>query len=127
MGEGGGRKMGRGKLVTIHTDPRIQRLLWRPITIVGFDDGGAINDVELIKKATILCDSCGQQVAVTEKDLNKGLLMGYALCDEGIIEVVCEDCRRRYSAVLRVYEDLEQAFGGELALGGGVRCGCRSR
>ena len=65
----GGRKMGRSELflVTIHADPRIQRLLWRPITIVGFDDSGTINDVELIEKAAILCDSCGQQVAVTER------------------------------------------------------------
>ena len=69
MGERGGRKMGRSELflVTIHADPRIQRLLWRPITIVGFDDSGTINDVELIEKAAILCDSCGQQVAVTER------------------------------------------------------------
>jgi len=69
--------------------------------------------VELIEKAAILCDGCGRQVAVTEKDLDAGLPMGYALCDkECIIEVVCEECRRRYFEHLRAYDDLDQALNG---------------
>jgi hypothetical protein len=35
---------------------------------------------------------------------------GYVLCnDESILEVVCEDCRMRYYAELRVYDSLDEA------------------
>ena len=101
-------------LVTIYSDLRIQKLLWRPVTMLSFDRSGAISDVELIEKSAILCDACGRRVAVTEKDLDEGLPMGYALCDdECIIEVVCEDCRQRYFKHLKIYDDLEQALGGD--------------
>jgi len=108
--------MGKGELflVTIYSDPRIQRLLWRPITIISLDDDGTISDVELIEKAAILCDSCGREVAVDSKGLDEGLPIGYALCDkECIIEVVCEGCRRKYFAALRVYDDLDDPLGGD--------------
>ena len=100
-------------LIRICKDLRIQRLLWRPVTMVSFDRRGVIGDVELVEKSVIVCDSCGQRVAVTEKDLDEKLPMGYALCDEEcIIEVVCEDCRQRYFKHLRIYDDLEQALDG---------------
>jgi len=84
-------------LVKICSDLRIQRLLWRPVTMIGFDEHGAVREVQLIEKTMIICDTCGARVAVTERDLDEGLPMGYALCDEEcIIEVVCEDRRRRY-------------------------------
>jgi len=103
-------------LIRICRDLRIQKLLWRPMTIFSMDEQGTVYDVELIEKSAILCDACGRRVAVTEKDLDEGLLMGYALCDEEcVIEVVCEDCRRRYFKHLRCYDDLDQALdGGEV-------------
>ena len=100
-------------LVRIFSDPRIQRLLWRPTTMIVFDERGFIEDVELIEKHAILCDSCGCRVAVRESELGE-LPAGYALCDEEfVIEVVCEDCRRRYFKRLKVYGDLDEALGGE--------------
>ncbi len=101
-------------LVTIYSDIRIQRLIWRPATLMSFDEGGVISDVELVEKPVIVCDTCGARVAVTDKDVEEGLPMGYALCDEQyLIEVVCEDCRRRYFAGLRVYRSLDEALGGD--------------
>jgi len=107
--------MGRDELflVTIHADLRIRRLLWRPITVISLDEGGDIIDVELIGKAAIICDSCGRRVAVDGKDLEEGLPMGYALCDkECIVEVVCEECRKRYFRGLRVYDNLDDPLEG---------------
>ncbi len=84
-------------LVRIYSDLRIQQLLRRSATMICFDERGVVSNVELIEKTAILCDSCGRKVAVTEGDLDEGLPMGYALCDEEyVIEVVCEDCRRKY-------------------------------
>ena len=99
-------------LVTIFSDPRIQRLLWRPVTMIACDEHGLIEDVELIDKPAVLCDSCGRRVAVRESELRE-LPTGYALCDERfIIEVVCEDCRKKYFNNLKVYGDLDEALGG---------------
>jgi len=112
----GERKVGESELflVTIYSDLRIQKLLWRPATLMSFDESGVISNVELIEKSVIVCDTCGRQVAVTEKDLDEGLPMGYALCDEEcVIEVVCEDCRRKYFAGLSVYHSLDEALGGD--------------
>ena len=79
-----------------------------------YDEHGVIEDVELFDKDVILCDVCGRRVAVAERDPDEGLPMGYALCDEErIIEVVCEDCRRRYFAALKVYRDLDDALRGD--------------
>ena len=100
-------------LVTIFSDPRIRRLLWRPVTMIACDEHGFIEDVELIEKPAILCDACGCRVAVRESELGE-LPTGYALCDEKfVIEVVCEDCRRKYFKHLKVYRDLDEALGGE--------------
>jgi len=111
--EGGGKMGDELFLVTIHADLRIRRLLWRPITVMGLDEGGDIIDVELIEKAAILCDSCGRRVAADSRDLEEGLPTGYALCDkECIVEVVCEGCRRRYFPALRVYDSLDDLGGG---------------
>jgi len=50
---------------------------------------------------------------VRESELRE-LPTGYALCDERfIVEVVCEDCRRKYFKHLKVYRDLDEALGGE--------------
>lgn len=99
-------------LVTIYSDPRLQRLLQRPLTLIDFVDD-RICDVELIEKSAILCDACGGQVAFTEEDLEQGLPKGYALCDEEcVIEVVCDDCRQKYFEALRVYSDLDDALRG---------------
>ena len=52
-------------------------------------------------------------VAVKKSELRE-LPTGYALCDERfIVEVVCEDCRRKYFKHLKVYRDLDEALGGE--------------
>jgi len=45
-------------LVKICSDLRIQRLLWRPVTMVGFDEHGAVRDVQLIERPVIVCDGC---------------------------------------------------------------------
>jgi hypothetical protein len=99
-------------LVPIYRDLRIQQIVKRPVTICFLDDEDRISDVELVEKTGILCDACSSRVAVTEEELET-LPTGYALCDgEQIYEVVCEDCRRRYYARLRVYDDLDKALEG---------------
>jgi len=96
-------------LIPIYKDLRLQKLVKLPITIFSEDT------VVIITKSSILCDACGAMVAVDEKDLEDGKLpIGYALCD-GVffIEVVCEECRKRYYKHLKIYNDLEEALGGE--------------
>ncbi|MEM4497845.1 MAG: hypothetical protein QW692_03345 [Nitrososphaerota archaeon] len=99
-------------LVRVCRDLRIWKLLMRSATIMFFDERGRVRDVELIEKPEILCDVCGGPVAVAEEELER-LPMGYAVCDEEcIIEVVCDDCRRRYFADRPVYDDLDRALDG---------------
>jgi len=105
----------RGKmfLVPIHRDLRVQRIIKMPVTICLLDEDDVIEEVELVEKAEITCDACGRTVAIAEEEL-EALPMGYALCDgEEILEVVCEECRRKYFAALRIYDDLDEALGGD--------------
>jgi len=105
-----GRKM---FLIRIYKDLRVQKILQRPITLAWFDEKGRM-DVELIEKTAILCDACNNPVSITEKEVEEGRLpIGYVLCDkEYLLEVVCEDCRRKHFKDLRVYDCLEEALGG---------------
>ena len=94
-------------LVRIATDPRIQRIVWRPMTMVLFGDSDM--DVDLVYKSAILCDVCNSQV-YTGREEEEGLPTGYVVSDgEYIYEVVCEDCRKRYFGKLPVYDSLEGA------------------
>ena len=89
-------------LVKLYTDLRIQRLVSRPIEIF-FGDL-----VTTIPKSAIVCDTCNQQVAVTEQDLKNGLSKGYAVIDEDcLVEVVCEDCRKKFFSAAPVLDTLE--------------------
>ena len=103
-----GRKM---FLVRLDRDLRIQRIVRRPIEIYGFDEDGEIIDVELVEKTAIVCDVCGTQaLAVSSEDLENGLSVGYALCDdEYIYQVVCDSCRRKYFGRLKIYDNLDEA------------------
>lgn len=95
-------------LVPLYRDLRLQKLVKQPVVIFF---GG---DVSIIPKDVILCDVCNNVVAVEERDLELGdrLPIGYALCDdEYILEVVCEECRRKHFQHLRCYNDLEEALG----------------
>jgi hypothetical protein len=47
-------------LVRIATDPRIQRIVWRPMTMVFFGDSEM--DVDVVYKSAILCDACNAQL-----------------------------------------------------------------
>ena len=98
-------------LVRIDKDLRLQKIVKRPIEVYSFDEGGNVADVELIEKTDIVCDACGiQALALTEDDLESGLSIGYAVCDEGYVyEVVCEECRKRYFRGLKIYNDLDEA------------------
>jgi len=94
-------------LVRIATDPRIQRIVWRPVTMVFFEDSDM--DVDLIYKSAILCDVCNAQV-YTGREEEDGLPAGYVICDdECIYEAICEDCRKKYYRKLPVYDTLEEA------------------
>jgi len=99
-------------LIRIYKDLRVQKILQRPITLAWFDEKRGLIDVELIEKTAILCDACNDRVAVTEEEVEE-FPIGYALCDkEYLLEVVCEDCRRKHFKDLRVYDNLEEALGG---------------
>jgi hypothetical protein len=94
-------------LVKIATDPRIQKIVWRPMTMVFFGDSEM--DVDLVYKSAILCDICNSQV-YTGREEEEGLPIGYVVCDEECIyEVVCEDCRKRCYEKLPIYESLEES------------------
>jgi len=95
-------------LVKIATDPRIQRIVWRPATIV-FGVPSDDMDVDLIYKPFIVCDICNARVNTGKED-EEGLPVGYVLADtEYVYEVICEDCRRRHFERLPVYSTLEEA------------------
>jgi hypothetical protein len=101
-----GRKM---FLVPIFKDLRVQKLLRRPITIIGFEED-RIAEVTLIEKSDILCDVCNTPVATIQEEAEGGRTVGYVLCNGVYIyEVVCEDCRKRYFPRLKIYNDLEEA------------------
>jgi uncharacterized protein with PIN domain len=94
-------------LVRIATDPRIQRLVWRPMTMLFFGDSEM--DVDVVYKSAILCDACNAQL-YTGREEEKEYPTGYVLSDgEYIHEAVCEDCRKRYYGGLPVYDTLEEA------------------
>jgi hypothetical protein len=94
-------------LVRIATDPRIQRLVWRPMTMVSFGDSEM--DVDVVYKSAILCDACNAQL-YTGMEEEKECPTGYVLSDgEYIYEAICEDCRKRYYGDLPVYDTLEEA------------------
>jgi hypothetical protein len=96
-------------LVKIATDPRIQRIVWRPTTIVFGNPESDDVDVELIYKPFIVCDVCNARVNTGKED-EEGLPVGYVLADtEYVYEVICEDCHRRYYRKLSVYDTLEEA------------------
>jgi hypothetical protein len=94
-------------LVRIATDPRIQRIVWRPMTMLFFGDSEM--DVDVVYKSAILCDACNAQL-YTGMEEEKEYPTGYVLSDgEYIYEAVCEDCRKRYYEDLPVYDTLEEA------------------
>jgi hypothetical protein len=94
-------------LVRIATDPRIRRIVWRPMTMVSFGDSGM--DVDVVYKSAILCDACNAQL-YTGMEEEKECPTGYVLSDgEYIYEAICEDCRKRYYGKLTVYDTLEEA------------------
>jgi hypothetical protein len=94
-------------LVRIATDPRIQRLVWRPMTMLFFGDSEM--DVDVVYKSAILCDACNAQL-YTGREEEKECPTGYVVSDgEYIYEAVCEDCRKRYYGKLPVYDSLEEA------------------
>jgi len=96
-------------LVRIDKDLRIQKIILRPIEICSFDEDENVVDVELIEKTDIVCDVCCSEIALTENDLESGLSIGYALCDEECVyEVVCEECRKRYFRKLKIYDSLDE-------------------
>jgi uncharacterized protein with PIN domain len=96
-------------LVRIATDPRIQRLVWRPMTMLFFGDSEM--DVDVVYKSAILCDACNAQL-YTGREEEKECPTGYVVSDgEYIYEAVCEDCRKRYYGGLPVYDSLEEAEG----------------
>jgi hypothetical protein len=99
--------MSKRFLVRIATDPRIQRLVWRPMTMLFFGDSEM--DVDVVYKSAILCDACNAQL-YTGMEEEKEYPTGYVLSDgEYIYEAVCEDCRKRYYEDLPVYDTLEEA------------------
>jgi hypothetical protein len=94
-------------LVRIATDPRIQRIVWRPMTMLFFGDSEM--DVDVVYKSAILCDACNAQL-YTGREEEKECPTGYVVSDgEYIYEAICEDCRKRYYGKLTVYDTLEEA------------------
>ena len=99
-------------LVRVDTDKRVKTLVSQPITMVFLDEFGNA-DVEAIERdGDVVCDACGRAIALDQEDLETGLILGYALIDEGYDEVyivICELCRKRYYPRLKVYNTLEEA------------------
>lgn len=92
-------------LVRIATDLRVKQLVQRPATMV-FPD-----DVVIIPKDEVVCDACNACVEIDDEQRVSNMT-GFALCDPYvIIEVVCDECRRRYFPTAPVYNTLEQALG----------------
>ena len=97
-------------LIPLYKDLRVLRLVKTPTVIAMFDKYLNICNVDIIYKDIIVCDTCSSPVAEDEEDLEKGMPIGYAVCDEEyIIEVVCEGCRRRYFKDARIFDSLEEA------------------
>jgi predicted phage-related endonuclease len=93
-------------LVRIATDTRIQRIVWRPMTMLFFGDSEM--DVDVVYKSAILCDACNTQLYTGMEE--EECPTGYVVSDgEYIYEAVCEDCRKRYYGGLPVYDSLEEA------------------
>ncbi|MEM4284341.1 MAG: hypothetical protein QXS96_07640 [Candidatus Caldarchaeum sp.] len=91
-------------LVKIATDPRVKHEVQRPVTMV------TPYEVVIIPKDPIVCDACNACVDVNDEEASD--VTGYALCDpDTIIEVVCDECRRRYFPTTPVYQTLEEALG----------------
>jgi hypothetical protein len=65
-------------LVRIATDPRIQRIVWRPMTMLFFGDSEM--DVDVVYKSAILCDACNAQL-YTGMEEEKECPTGYVLSD----------------------------------------------
>jgi hypothetical protein len=97
-------------LVRVDADKEVKTLVSQPITMI-FLDGLGNADVEVIERhGDVVCDACGRAIALDQEDLEKGLIPGYALVDEGyIVEVICDECRRRYYPRLKIYNTLEEA------------------
>jgi uncharacterized protein with PIN domain len=84
------------KLIPLHQDQEILRAVKRPVKIVTFKGNKPVI-VDEIPKTVIVCDDCNTQVATTQKEVDNGLPVGYAVCDdEYVYEVVCPECRKKY-------------------------------
>jgi len=91
-------------LIKIATDHWIWYLVHQPV-VVGSGDRAAV-----IPKDAVVCDVCNACVDVNDEEASD--VTGYALCDpDTIIEVVCDECRRRYFPTTPVYQTLEEALG----------------
>ena len=78
-------------LVTIYSNPKAQRLLRRPVTMISYNEH---RFVKLIENPVIPCDVRGYKVAM------------------GDSECIIKDCRQKCFGHLRVRRDLDQALGG---------------
>jgi uncharacterized protein with PIN domain len=84
------------KLIPLHQDEKILKAVKRPAKIITFKGNKPVT-VEEIPKTIIVCDDCNTQVATTQKEVDNGLPVGYAVCDDlYIYEVVCEECKEKY-------------------------------
>lgn len=91
-------------LVKIATDHWIWCLVHQPV-VVGSGDRAAV-----IPKDAVVCDVCNAYVDVENPDVSS--CTGWAVCDDSsIIEVVCDECRKKYFPTKPVYENLRQALG----------------
>jgi uncharacterized protein with PIN domain len=84
------------KLIPLHQDRKILQAVKRPVKIITFKGNKPVT-VEEIPKTVIVCDDCNTQVATTQKEVDDGLPVGYAVCDDKYVyEVVCPECRKKY-------------------------------
>lgn len=91
-------------LVKIATDHWIWYLVHQPV-VVGSGDRAAV-----IPKDAVVCDACNACVDVEKPEVSA--CTGWAVCDDSsIIEVVCDECRKKYFPDAPVYENLRQALG----------------
>ena len=103
--------MSRVFLVRVEMDPVIQRLVWRPMEIWSRDG------VDVVPKGAVLCDVCNEVVATSVREVEEGYPRGYAVVEAGggeawMLEIVCDECRRRYFARCDVYDEMPDGLGG---------------
>jgi len=96
-------------LAPVNSDPRVQEYVLRPLIITTVDRKGKIREALHIENHEAVCDLCGSPIALTGRELEERA-RGYAVIVNGqIVQVICEECRRRFWIGLDKHEGYESS------------------